>query len=637
MYQPEQTNVPAQGNNYRQEKYKSPPDINSKRRGQIIQLNATVMIRHTYDAGLIGNCAFLALIGQDTNVTWMCWPRFDSSFVFGNLLDTKKGGEFSITPESGKFTSRQYYIDNTNILCTEIECSEGRYRITDFAPRFRQYDRYYKPLMLMRKIERLSGTPRIRVKCTPMGDYGNLSLKRRSSSNHITFLGLEEDIRLTTNISLSYILDNESFVLNETKYLVLTYGSPLEAPLESTVENFLRDTKTYWHRWVKNTSIESFYQAQVIRSSLALKIHQYEDTGGIIAANTTSLPEAPGSGRNWDYRYCWLRDTYYILTAFNNIGHFEEMEGYFHYIANISSKSKARDRFQPLYSVSGGTELVERILDLEGYKGNAPVRIGNQAYEHIQNDVYGQVLLALMPLYVDRRFIDSERADSVQLIYDTLQKIQLTMNEPDAGLWEFRNFSQYHCYTYLFHWAGSNAAYKVARHLQNEKMADLAHRLMQESATKIEACYDPSRGVYTQAVGSKNLDASTLQLIMMNYLDPSSELAHKHLRALEHELKTPNGLFYRYRHSDDFGTPETTFLICAFWYVEALACVGRVEEAAMEFEKLISYTNHLGLLSEDVDAVTGSQWGNFPQAYSHVGLVNAAYRIANKMARPNFL
>jgi GH15 family glucan-1,4-alpha-glucosidase len=593
------------------------------------------MIRHTYDAGLIGNCAFLALIKQDTNIAWMCWPRFDSSFVFGNLLDSTRGGDFSIMPAEGSFTSRQYYIDNTNILCTEIECSDGRYRVIDFAPRFRQYDRYYKPLMLIRKIERLSGTPKIRVKCTPMGDYGRVHLSRQRSSNHITFLGLEEDIRLTTNISLSYILENESFVLDETKYLVLTYGSPLEAPLESTVEHFLDKTTRYWHRWVKNTSIESFHQAQVIRSALALKIHQYEDTGGIIAANTTSLPEAPGSGRNWDYRYCWLRDTYYILTAFNNIGHFEEMEGYFHYIANISSKAK--ERFQPLYSVSGGTELTEHILNLEGYRGNAPVRIGNQAYEHIQNDVYGQVLLALLPLYVDRRFIDSERTDSVRLIYDTLQKIQFTMNEPDAGLWEFRNFAQYHCYTYLFHWAGSKAAYKVANHLQNEPMANLARRLVQESTAKIEACYDPVRKVYTQAIDSKNLDASTLQLIMMNYLNPGSEVAHNHLRALEHELKTSNGLFYRYRHSDDFGTPETTFLICAFWYVEALACVGRVEEAVVEFEKLLAYTNHLGLLSEDVDAATGSQWGNFPQAYSHVGLVNAAYRIANKLARPNFL
>jgi GH15 family glucan-1,4-alpha-glucosidase len=593
------------------------------------------MSKHTYDFGLIGNCAYMGLIRKDTNVAWMCWPRFDSSFVFGSLLDSKKGGEFSIKPPADHCQTHQYYQENTNVLCTEVEYEEGRYRVTDFAPRFPQYDRYYRPLMLIRKIEPVSGNPRVKVKCEPYGEYGKLPLKRRRSSNHITFLGLEEEIRLTTNISLSYILEDQLFVLNEAKYLVLTYGSPLEAPLDSTAEKFLRSTVDYWQKWVKTTGIAGFYQAQVIRSALALKIHQFEDTGGIVAACTTSLPEAPGSGRNWDYRFCWMRDTYYILNAFNNIGHFEEMERYFHYIANISVK--AHDRFQPLYSISGRRKLTEETLDLEGYLGNAPVRIGNDAYTHIQNDVYGQVLVALLPLYVDKRFIGPERTNSEKLIYHALNKIEDTMEEPDAGLWEFRNFAQYHTYTYLFHWAGSHAALKVARYLKDDQMAALASRLMAASAQKIEATFDRKRCVYTSAIGSPHLDASSLQLINMGYLNHSSEAARRHLANIEKELKTPNGLLYRYRHPDDFGEPETTFLICSFWYIEALACVGRVEEAAIAFEKILSYSNHLGLLSEDIDASTGSMWGNFPQAYSHVGLVNAAFRIERKTDRPNFL
>jgi len=592
--------------------------------------------KHTYDLGLIGNCAYLALIGTDTAVRWLCWPRFDSSFVFGSLLDSRKGGEFSVRPaDGGSFDSHQYYVDNTNVLCTEITTTEGSYRVTDFAPRFPQYDRYYKPLMLIRKLEPLSGSPRVRVVCTPVGKYGEMELHRRRSSNHIAYRGLEEEIRLTTDIPLTYVIDEEDFVLNQPYYLVLTYGAPLEAPLESTSERFLRETLAYWQRWVKSTSISNFYQAQVIRSALALKIHQYEDTGAIIAASTTSLPEAPGSGRNWDYRFCWMRDTYYILTAFNNIGHFEEMERYFHYIANISTK--VQDRYQPLYGISGATKLVEQELDLEGYLGNKPVRIGNDAYTHIQNDVYGQVLVALLPLYVDRRFIGPESMHSEKLIYDALRLIQQTMNQPDAGLWEFRTLSQYHSYTYLFHWAGSHAASKVAGYFQNPEIQELAQQLMGEAADKIEQCYNSERGVYTNAIGSPHLDASTMQLILMGYLDPASEKARQHLVELEKELMTPEGLFYRYRHADDFGTPETTFLICSFWYVEALAAVGRLDDAIREFEKLLTYTNHLGLLSEDVDAKTGSQWGNFPQAYSHVGLVNAAYRISKKLDRPNFL
>jgi GH15 family glucan-1,4-alpha-glucosidase len=593
------------------------------------------MIKHTYDMGVVGNCAFLALIGTDTAVRWLCWPRFDSSFVFGSLLDEQKGGECSIRPATAEFTSSQYYVPNTNVLCTEVEAADGSYRVTDFAPRFLQYERYYKPLMFIRKIEPLVGTPRVRAACRPVSQYGEQELTRRRSSNHIAFLGMEEEIRLTTNIPLTYVLDEEDFVLNETKYIVLTYGAPLEAPLESTVERFLTNTLAYWRQWVKSTSISNFHQSQVIRSALALKIHQYEDTGAIIAASTTSLPEAPGSTRNWDYRFCWMRDTYYILTAFNNIGHSEELERYFHFIANISTK--VEDKYQPLYGIGGQTKLVEKELPLAGYLGNQPVRIGNDAYTHIQNDVYGQVLVALLPLYVDCRFRDPDRATPLSLVQEALRLIETTMDQPDAGLWEFRHIAQKHCYTYLFHWAGSHAALQVARSVGDVDLESQAARLLSMAQARIEQCFDTERGVYTNAIDSPHLDASTIQLITMGYLDPNSEKARQHLVELEKELKTPEGLFYRYRHPDDFGTPETTFLICSFWYVEALACVGRLDDAIAEFEQLITYTNHLGLLSEDVDAKTGSQWGNFPQAYSHVGLVNAAYRIAKKLDKPQFV
>jgi GH15 family glucan-1,4-alpha-glucosidase len=594
------------------------------------------MEKHTYNSGVIGNCAYIAHVEDNTNINWMCWPRFDDSFIFGSLLDEEKGGSFSLLPPTDDYQSNQYYIENTNILCTEISYSEGTYRVTDFAPRFYQYERYYKPLMLVRKIERLSGDPQIKATCKPVAEYGGKKLQRIQGSNHLKFFGLEDELRLNTNISFSYLLEYEPFVLNETKYLVLTYGTPLEAPLASTVETFLSKTINYWRTWVKRTSIGNFHQSEVLRSALVLKIHQYEDTGALIASSTTSLPESPGAGRNWDYRYCWLRDTFYTLNAFNNIGHFEELDKYFHYIANITLKSQ--HRLQPLYSVSGQADLVEKTMDLKGYMGeNQPVRVGNQAYEHIQNDVYGQVLVSLLPLYADRRFILSERTESKKMIYQILDSIDKTMDEKDAGLWEFRDLSQYHCYTFLFHWAGTCSAMNIARELGDKEMAQKAMELRQRSIDKIEGCYDPARGVYTQAIGSSNLDASTLQLILMNYLDPSTEKARKHLKNLEADLKSENGLFYRYKHQDDFGVPETTFLICAFWYVETLAAVGRVDDAIENFESLLQYSNHLGLLSEDVHAETGSQWGNFPQTYSHVGLVNAAYRIAKKLDRPNFL
>jgi GH15 family glucan-1,4-alpha-glucosidase len=591
--------------------------------------------QHLYQTGIIGNCGFIAHVNLNTNIDWLCWPRFDSSFVFGGLLDKKQGGTFSILP-SGAYTSRQYYIENTNVLRTEITANGESYRVTDFAPRFSKNEGYYKPLMLIRKIEPLVGNPRIKVTCKPVHAYGLKQMDVSIGSNHIDYTAGEERMQLNTNVSLNYILNEHEFVLNEVKYLILTYGSGLDVPIVSTVETFLRETISYWRLWIKHSSISGFYQHFVIRSALVLKIHQYEDTGAIIAASTTSLPESPGSTRNWDYRYCWLRDSFYVLTSLNHIGHFEEMEKYFNYLSDISSANDKR--YQPLYGILGERNIDEYTLDhLAGYMGEKPIRIGNQASEHIQNDIYGQVLISMLPLYTDHRFVFSERSDSLRWIDHVLTKIERTIDERDAGIWEFRNIANIHCYSNLFQWAGANAALKMARTIGNIAFQERASILVDKAAQHIEACYDPVRKVYTNAVGSTHLDASTLQLIMMNYLDPNSQKAKDHLIGLEKELKTADGLFYRYLHADDFGKPKTTFLICAFWYVEALACVGRIDEAIKEFENIIKYCNHLLLFSEDVDAKTGSQWGNFPQAYSHVGLMNAAYRIAMKLDKPIFL
>lgn len=593
------------------------------------------MQNKTYQSGIVGNCAFMAHVQTNTNISWLCWPRFDSSFVFGGLLDDEKGGEFSVLPR-GEYTSKQYYIENTNVLVTEITCSDGSYRVTDFAPRFRQFERYFKPLMLIRKIEPLVDNPKVQVRCTPSYDYGKFQLSAHYGSNHIAFSGSPEPMRLTTDLPLSHFFEDQTLVLSEPKYLVLTYGKPLEAPLKSTAERFLSETINYWRLWIKHSNIAAFYQKEVIRSALALKIHQYEDTGAIIAAGTTSLPEYMGGGRNWDYRYCWLRDSYYVLTALNHIGQFEEMEKYASYIANISYEEQGR--YQPLYGITGKKKLTETTLDyLKGYLGNQPVRVGNQAYEHIQNDVYGQALISVLPLFTDHRFVFKERTDSSQWVSYLLNKIEKTIDEKDAGIWEFRNIANRHSYSNLFQWAGSHAALQIGITIGDEAIQKRAKKLIEKASAHIEKCYDEERKVYTHAVDSPHLDASTLQLIMMRYLDPDSQRAKDHLMALEKELKTPQGLFYRYRHKDDFGKPKTTFLICAFWYVEALACVGRVSEAKETFEKLLGYGNHLNLFSEDIDEKDGKQWGNFPQAYSHVGLMNAAYRIALKLDTPSFL
>lgn len=587
---------------------------------------------HQYNMGIVGNCSYLAYIDMEANIKWMCLPRFDSSFVFGSLLDSKKGGEFFVKPE-GKFTSKQYYINNTNVLCTEFQCANGKFRVVDCAPRFMQYERCFKPLMLVRKIELLEGNPVIKVRCQPVGEYGKMIPERVQGSNHIRFLKFDMQMRLTTDLSLSYVMEEQAFVLDENQYLILTYGEPLEAPLRETAEDFIDKTVNHWQNWIKSTYVPDIYQKEIIRSALVLKLHQYEDTGGIIASGTTSLPEHNGSQRTWDYRYCWFRDSYYTLKAFNEMGHFDELEGYFDYIQNILTRNA--DRMQPMYSITGQKELEEIHVDLEGYLKNQPVRIGNKAYEQIQNDVYGQVLVGLLPLFIDQRLTFSKKKSYKPLVNRLLNWIETTMDETDAGLWEFRNIKQVHTYTLLFHWAGCKAAIKIGNIMGDAEMVKRASILEGMATLRIEKCYDPQRQVYTQAMGAEHLDASTLKMITMNYLDPHSEKAKLHLKALEELLKTDQGLFYRYVHQDDFGKPEATFLVCAFWYVDALACVGRVDDAIKTLDGILPFANHLGIFSEDV-GLDGSQWGNYPQTYSHVGLINAAFRIAKKLDVPNF-
>jgi GH15 family glucan-1,4-alpha-glucosidase len=589
---------------------------------------------HKYDMGIVGNCSYMAYIGKDTNVRWLCMPRFDSSFIFGGLLDREKGGEFSVLPESDSYESNQYYLKNTNILCTEIHSQKGSYKITDFAPRFYHFSRYFKPLMLIRKLEPISGYPVVRAVCMPRGEWGDITPEVVMASNHIRYLGMGCQIRLTTNIPLNYVLEGKPFVLNETVYLVLTYGEPLEAPLVSTSEDFLRETENYWIQWVKTTSIPAIYQEEVIRSALVLKLHQYEDTGAIIASGSASLPESNGKGRNWDYRYCWIRDSYFTLNAFSNIGHFEELEKYFHFILDIIVSEK--ENIQPVYGLNGNKIIEEKTVSLAGYMGNNPVRIGNNAYMQIQNDVYGQLLTCLLPLYTDNRLdVYGNRLRGGRLASWLLDKISETMEIPDSGIWEFRNRRQLHCYTYLFHWAGSKAACKIARALKDDALFKKAQRLYEISGNFIEQCYDPSLKAYTQSIGSEVLDASNLQLINMRYIDPSSEKAATHLSVMESSLLSPGGLFFRYLNEDDFGTPDTTFLVCSFWYIEALANMGRIDDAVKNLERVLKCSNHLGLFSEDADDSFG-QWGNFPQTYSHVGIMNAVYRISSRIDAPLF-
>lgn len=591
------------------------------------------MKKHKYDSGIIGNGSYIAHINRYADIVWLCWPNFDSSPIFGSLID-KRCGSFSIVPNSKIIKTSQSYLENTNILRTEIHTETGSFAVVDFAPRYYKNGELKYKRSLYRKIIPLDGDIKIKIEIVPTYNYGNNTIEKKVFSDHLLLEDPEFKIHILANISLNQISIGNSFHLNHTIYIGLFETRPEELPIEDFIESEFTKTKTYWQNWVKHCTIPNFAQSQQIRSALCLKLHQFQDTGAIIAASTTSLPEAPHSGRNWDYRFSWLRDGFYTLHALTNLGQFEELEMYSQFISNLTPGKDGR--FQPLYSILGESILDKKILNLEGYLGNQPVRTGNSAYTHKQNDAYGQILLSLLPLYLDERIPEKDRFHNLSLIKNILDKIELTMSEPDAGLWEFRNFSQKHCYTFLFHWVGAKAVKVIATVLGEKELQQKSESLMKDAETNIEACFDIELGCYTQAQGKKDLDASLLQLITLGYLDPKSEKAKTHLKAIEKTLKTHDGFLYRYLHYDDFGKPETTFLVCTFWYIEALACMDRLDEAIKLFNEVTKHANHVGLYSEDIESISGSQWGNFPQTYSHVGLVNAAHRISEKKTKSLF-
>lgn len=577
---------------------------------------------------LIGNCSYQALIDDSGAVVWLCWPRFDSSFVFGPLLDSQRGGQFSVRPAVGAFETMQAYLPNTNILRTVFNSESGSFELLDLAPRFKQYERFYKPTMLVRRIQRLSGDPVVRIHCRPVYDYGRLEPDSFLASNHIEWKVPGAQLRLTTNVPLSYIREAREFLLERDAYVVMTWGAPLEAPLAETCESFLGRTRRYWEGWVKHTSLPGRFQSEVLRSALALKLHQYEDTGAITAATTTSLPEYPGSGRNWDYRYCWLRDAYFTLRAMRRLGHFEEMEAFVAFLKNLAEASP--EHLQPVYGISGERDLHERVLvHLSGYRGERPVRAGNAAFSQLQNDVYGEMIAAIAPIFLDIRFEDQLTRRSDRLVRRLLDRIAATLEMPDAGIWELRDDTRLHTFSLLMHWVGARVAARIGARLGDAELEGRARGIAARSRAVIEErCWRPVLGYYADSVATDNADASLLMMMNLGFLGEGHQRAEQHVQSLSKRLSVNGHLMQRYRHHDGIGETHATFTVCGFWHAEALARLGRRNEAERVMEELLVYANPVGLLSEDIDPRSGEAWGNFPQTYSHVGLINAAFAIS---------
>ena len=580
------------------------------------------------DLAVIGNGRTAALLEPSARIVWWCLPRYDGDPVFCRLLAGKEEKGFTDVVLEGQVEARSSYVRNTAIVVTELtDNNGGAVRITDVAPRFYIYGRTFRPPQLIRIIEPSSGMPRVTIRFRTAHRYGEPVTSRSSGSNHIRYWRDEVPVRLTTDAPLSYVENEASFVLTRPVHLVFGTDEPFEGSLESTCHDFCERTRDYWLEWVRRLAFSIDWQDEIIRAAITLKLCNYEETGAIVAALTTSIPEVPGSGRNWDYRYCWMRDAFFVVRALNRIGATRTMEDFISYILSVAGGRAGQVR--PLYGVVHTDVLEERTAPaLAGYGGDGPVRIGNAAVNQSQHDVYGSIIMAATPMFFDRRLPqpgDAALFHTIEPLGEQAAKLAL---EPDAGIWEYRGRTRVHTHSAAMCWAGCQRLEAIANHLNLPERAtywsEHARRIGEQVLSR---AWNPKRKAFSAAFGSEDLDASALLLAELGLVSHDDPRFVATVEAVGHELRRGFNVM-RYVAADDFGPPESAFLICRFWLIDALWEIGRQDEARDMFVDALRIRNRYGLLSEDVHPVTGKLWGNFPQTYSMSGLILTAIKLS---------
>jgi GH15 family glucan-1,4-alpha-glucosidase len=580
------------------------------------------------DLGLIGNGAIGALIDAEGTVVWCCLPRFDGDPVFGSLLggDSKpeRAGRFAIELVGAVRIEQQYATDTAILVTRCYDKKGGGIEITDFCPRFDQEGKLFFPAMLVRQVRPIGGKPSIVVRVTPAVDYGCAQRGHALGANHISYAG-NQALRLTTNAPTETIVDETSFHVDQTFSFVFGVEEPV-GEATSVGTGFLEKTEAYWRSWVRALKVSGEWRDAIVRAAITLELNVHEKTGAIIAAMTTSIPEAPNSGRTWDYRYCWPRDACFVVNALGRIGDIRTTERHLAFLLDRAASSDDA-RLVPMYAIDGGTIPEERVAEcLAGYRGMGPVRVGNKASEQQQNDIYGEAVLTAEPLFANPR--GSRTGDKA--LFARLEPFghhAVRLHDvPDAGLWELRGAERVHTFSSVMCWVACDRLAKYAAHL---KLADRAE-FWRTHAQRIhdvisKRSWSAKLNAFTATMEGDSLDASLLLMPRLGFLDATDPRFAGTVAAIESQLKQGD-FVYRYVERDDFGYPENAFLVCTFWYIEALAAMGgaRREQARALFKKVLSARNRHGLLAEDLDPRTLEQWGNFPQTYSMAGIIDCA-------------
>ncbi|HEX4453457.1 MAG TPA: glycoside hydrolase family 15 protein [Kofleriaceae bacterium] len=577
------------------------------------------------DHGVIGNGRVIALVAPDSGIEWLCLPRFDSPSVFGAIVDQERGGAFRFRCGDRVLTGTQQYLANTNVLRTVFEDGDASWEVIDFAPRIALASYHFDtPAELVRIVRPITGTPRITVEFAPRPDYGRATPAMVSTPHGIEVLGGAVPLNLFANVPGEQIVAGLDIALRHPLYFMLSHGSRKIPPVESEYMLMLEETVRMWRIWAKTCALPSFAPAAVLRSALCMKLHCYADTGAIIAAATTSIPEALGTPRTWDYRYCWLRDAAFVVEAMRRLSHLYEGERFIAFLRDMAESGP----LQPLYGIAGERELPEIVLGhLRGWNHNGPVRIGNAAAIQQQNDLDGELVLCLQTILGDPRVV-FEGADALfPLIARLVEQSIATAPLADTGIWEFRTLPRHYTFSRAMCWAaiqrGSELATQFGHHDLAKKWKAIAD---DEKAVVLDRGFNRTLGMFTQELDGDAGDAAMLLFPTIGIIDAKDP---RFLSTLDHygTYQTHNGLMKRYTNLDDFGPTTSAFTMCSFWWAEALALAGRLDQAVEVFERVLAHANPLGLFSEDIEPETGQLLGNFPQAYTHVGLVHAAMTI----------
>lgn len=592
----------------------------------------TMIHPDTYDYGIVGNCTSAALISRHASIDWLCLPFFDSPSLFARLLDRDKGGDFQITGIGTQHIS-QTYVQDTAILKTTVETSDGCFEILDYMPRFAlRNDSYYCPSELHRSLRIVHGRPRMRVELFPRPNYALGGVVYEQHSEYVKMLstnGSYMSYYLYSNLNHERIIRGEEIELPPTAYIVLSYHEKVVPFSTDRIYHELEKTKAYWLDYIDRMRYPERYRNAVVRSIITLKLLSYQRTGAILAAPTTSLPEIIGQTRNWDYRYCWMRDGGMTIDVYARLGDFETSAHFMQYI--IQRLPFKNEAIQIMYGIEGEKRLDEKTLDhLAGYENSRPVRIGNAAYQQKQNDLYGNLVEAIYTFLLFNS--DSRNKANIQIneeiwtvVRSLVNHIKQVWQQPDSGIWEFRGMERHFLHSKLMSWVGMDRAAKIAAFWGRNKFI----REWMEFADKIKHdiltnAWNDTLQAFTMYYGSSSLDASSLLMLHYNLLPKDDARVLSTVRTCyEHLVK--NGFMFRYIAEDDFGMPENAFIVCTFWMINALYLIGEKQKARDLFDHMLRHGNHLGLLSEGIEAHSGRLTGNFPQAYSHLALIQAAF------------